>query len=676
MRNRFDRRARLQSTYQPITPTVNFELLAKSLQAQQGSYDKALEAYSKVPDYIRQSDSASAEAKAYRDAQQQRIQSMSDAFISGGIQKGNIARKEGMRSLLQDFQPGGIANKLETDAKLFNAYQQELTDNKDLTAEVRQAALQRSLSDYEKGYGNKTPFSGYKAQKYIDVQAKLDKLADGFESDIAEGAALINGRRVGKTFNGSYYYVDSDKEEKVDYNDVRKYVMDMAMTDPEIRSFYNQEDDLFGGKFEYTYKYKDKEGKVQEKTVDMTRSQYSMNTIADGLATKYSFLKRTTDSQYKQDWQLKQRNQQAFDKAMQQDPVLQRADLLIKKTNGLAKLDSSLWDRTATERAVDEKLQRYYNRGSALTASEAKEFTQLKQQKKELQAMPENKNQAAQEFIEWSNTPEGREQYPGFYEQYASKSFITANSENSLMLPPAERLELAMNRYNAVVDHSNTQVVKQTSITGKKRDSLNQTIIGDASYGGDLQTYTLYPYNPNTQELGEGTKLSEVLKDSNITEEKWREIKKGFTVTSQIDPDSPGIPGGVRITGFIPDDKGNNIEVDFIIGTPDIQTQNYYEEFKGFYANQRNPLKDYGYGTGFGEPIQMTAPDGTTQVLITEVVPEFNGDNNENGGFSGTTKKVYSYDPVTGAKLDIDPSVLSYDDVELYIRNSNPFKKY
>lgn len=672
MYNRFSQRERLRSDFIPQEFIPNFELLAQALSTQQNRYDQVLEASGKLPQFIRESDMARQQALQIKADQEAGMEVINEAYRTGGIQAGNAARKKFLTELKQSYSPGGRANRLENDYNLYQAYREELQGNENITKDVRDAALKRSLGNYEANFDTGNPFSGYQTQDYVDVQSKLDKLADGFEKEVREGTAIMNGRRLYKDFNGQYYVMENDKIEYVDYGEVRDFVMNMAFTDPEIQAFYRQEDDLFGGTFEY--QTVDEEGNPV--SIPMGRGMYSINTIADALADKYSFMQQTTKFNVKENWVAKQNRKFAHEKKMkEEDDYGHRASLLLRQDTGLTKIDPRAWKQKVI---LDEKSQERFDELKRINLLVPHSMT--KEQREELRAFydadkgrvkeysDEEREQQARQFYDWLSKPEGLSKYPSM-RGYVDK--VPLRDADNNPIPLEERLEIAAERYNQVLDDVNTRVMRGTVIEGDKRERHNAVMFGGPSSGGDLQDYTLIPYDNTSHELGAATNLKTILDENDITEEQWKEVKKNFTVSKELDPDSPGIPGGILITGFLPNDKGENIEVRFIAKQPSVESENYYNQYSGLYKSDVNPFKDHGYGVGFGEPRVITSPDGEDREVMIYVEPVFNAENpNE---YEGMEKRVFEYNRQTGEKI---PSNLSFNELSEYISQRNPLRNY
>ena len=690
--NRFSKRAPLRSTYLPQQYMPNFDFLAQALATQQGQYDEVQQASQRLPQHI-QADQT--DVLAYKALQERRMQEVASAYKEKGLQGGNMARTKLMTDIKNDFAPTGKAYGFEANYRAVGAYQEALKEQLKegkITKDVYDKVIERSLTEF-KSYGEDgtyNQFSGYNPSAYVDVQKKIDDLAKGFETDALNGNAIgPGGRKVGKTMNGQYFYMDTDKQEFIRDEDIRAFVRSTAYADSEISGYLRQEDDLFGtvavggqrpklgpgGK-----PMKDEDGKVimEQYTEEIPVSEYKLRNVENALANKYGFMKQTTETKLQQDWLYKMNEQHKRDKKLQEkDDYVHRAALLIEQ-DGLPKIENSMWKKTDAVKAVDARLSELSLMSGGRNAYDPnsetnKERRKLIEEKNRLLALPDNEDQAAQEFEKWLQTQEGKEQYPGMYDNFIKPELGKITTEGTFETP-AQRLTRAQNRWNAVNEDINKRVLRGSVIEGDKRDAMNQTLIGDSSYGGDLQNKVVRPYDRDTHRISEATDLATILDNLGINENEWKELKKNFTVSEEFNPDSPGMPGGILVTGFLPNEDGKNMPINLIIDN-DVEGSNYYDRYSGFYRNNIEPLKDHGYGTGFGEPTIITAPDGNKAVIISKIEPKFSDREYVDGQdeYLGLDKQIYYYDPETGKKT---PSNLTYDQVNQYIENSNPYKKY
>jgi len=507
--NRFSSRDRLRSTYKPIQPTVNFDLLAKSLERQQGLYDEAKDASSKLPEHLQGDADRVAQ---YKKAQQEKMNNVANIYETRGIQAGNIARKQLMFDTKEDFGPSGEAYNIQQNYRLGTEYRKQLKkayqDGK-IKENVYKASLARSFNDFQ-SYDEDdqfTQFEGYTPAHFVDVQKKIDDLAKGFEKDALSGGAMMGGRKVYKTMNGQYFAMENNKEVYIKEDDVRQFVRDTARGDVEISGFLAQEDRLFGD-VNYTTtgvqrdaKGKpilDENGKPMMETLEHTtsRSQFTLMNIENALANKYGFMQRTSEVKLQADYIYKMNEQHKRDKAIKEmdeytghrqtaiyasglnlleapkdskpygtawnaaDRALRTSEMN-KKTAALAEFDRK--NKPSGWNIFGSSANRKYKADRAALEQEFDDSRMAKADKLN-QAFQER---PAQEALAWYTSPEGKDMFPAVAHELQNQSRRTIIDQDGPRLENDEEyLERAKVKGNALAKEINGQTVVFQEFSG------------------------------------------------------------------------------------------------------------------------------------------------------------------------------------------------------------------
>jgi soluble cytochrome b562 len=641
--NRFDKRARLQSTYQPIAPTANFELLAKSLQVQQNTYDKALDAYSKVPDYIRESDQASAEAKQYREGQQQRIQNMTDAFTSGGIQKGNIARKEGMRSLLQDFQPGGVGNKLETDAKRYQSYMEQL--DKDLaddriTPDVHQKAKQKSLKDFDLAYGNKTPFSGYQTAANVDLTKMADDFLTGWQPNIIAGKPV-------KVLNGEFYYAGTT--EKVTPQEIQQAALEYLQAQPEAQAYLQQLDTLF------------ESNAVDDQGNTIPNSMLAMNDAINANARKHSKLQET--GKYIKNWAVADARGRAHDKRNDGNIFgsLYNSGVINAPMGKIDLEELGTQSKAANDLVMSAKQRLLELQGRALIPGQSpateKQLRRAKESVTKAEATFEGfeKQEGAEAWrtkgkLSYIMSPEAQGRFPGI--KQAATSLQRKEDETS-----DQYGQRVIDTYNKAVDASSQYVVRSKGfgdgIKGAKAKKESTNRILGASGVGELYGMKVQLVGPDGT-FKDGVSFEELMNSSGYEEDDGKTAWQQFRENADI-------------VGLVEDGAGQVVEgsVNMRFTDPGGKIYEAYVNTENTASHQwRKPLQEARSGyrdfdVSLTKPIMMAVgQDEQGNIQSAQVQFKYGFD-------KGGNRTRVMIDPETGLQIPGDPTSIERNHQEL-----------
>lgn len=246
--NRFTQLRGVRSDYEEKFYTPNFELLQQALQKQQTSYDVTQEVTNKIPEHFKGDKEA---AEQYRQEMQQQMQNVTDAYITNGIQGGNMARRQAMLNVSSAWQPGGKANNLEknnTAIKEYEARLQSQVDSGFIMPDVKEAMMKNYVDTFQSYDGdNFTEFTGKDAAQHVEVQAKLSQAAQIFAASAESNTGVkVGNRTIRKVMGGQYYEVVNDQVEYKDESEIREFLKQTYAGDKQMQAFIAQQDELFG----------------------------------------------------------------------------------------------------------------------------------------------------------------------------------------------------------------------------------------------------------------------------------------------------------------------------------------------------------------------------------------------------------------------------------------------
>jgi hypothetical protein len=170
------------------------------------------------------------------------MEAVTQSYVTGGLQKGNIARKELLFKAKEDWQQGGQAYGLQTNfdaIKTYEAEQNQAYLSGRITNETYQNAVKYSKNKFSGSFdenGKFQAFDGYKTAADLDLVAHFDQNLMGWLTETL-------GREIGSTFNGDYFYMDT--EEGIPNEDIRRAVKNMAAIDPVAQAYLNQQDLIY-----------------------------------------------------------------------------------------------------------------------------------------------------------------------------------------------------------------------------------------------------------------------------------------------------------------------------------------------------------------------------------------------------------------------------------------------
>lgn len=400
MASRFTQRQGIQSNYVEKFYQPNFELLAKVLEKNQGDYNMFEEVNSKQANYM---DVDSEAAKQHMAQKQANMQSITDAYIQGGVQKGNIARKQGMRDLRADWQQGGKSYGLQQnyDNELQYIAEQKARYNSGLiTRDTYDAALKYSKNQFAGSFnedGTFNKFSGYETAEDLDIASEIDNKLKGYISETM-------GRKVGKMLNGDYYYIDT--MEGIPRQEILDATDHIVKTDPRIRAYLDQQDLIF-----------------DQRDPTLLNSEVAINNARTFLANKWDGIK--SNRQLITNWRAQEelRDRKARARTKDEKSTIPYGDRGTKRsapynlTSGLRKVEGNEGVNRRIQQLQKEKLEiKGYSvsPGSTQTNRNLSEKEQAKIAKldEQISALKKGSAPSHEENLRFYTTPKGRELYP------------------------------------------------------------------------------------------------------------------------------------------------------------------------------------------------------------------------------------------------------------------------
>lgn len=408
MASRFTQLQGIRSNYQEKFHTPNFELLAQVLEKQQKDYNLFEEVNSKYANYMEADTEA---AKAHIDQKKANMQAITDAYITGGVQKGNIARKQAMMDVKDDWQQGGKSYGFQQnyDAELKYQEEQKARYNAGLiTKDTLDAALKYSRNNFSGSFGEDgtfNKFSGYETAEDIDLSSHIDQKLTGYVSE-------TTGREVGKMLNGDYYYMDT--MEGIPRQELLDAVDHITKTDPKVRAYLDQQDLIFDQR---DTKILNSEGIIQNAKTFLANKY-------DGIKSKRQVITNWRAQENLRHYRAKQRQKAEEVKVPAGDMGTKRS-AVYNLTRGLNKVAGEEGKNYRINQIREEiyklrgaKQQRSVgSQGGAMGPALPLFTTEEDQQKiialqNEMKALEGSKQESAKAELDFYQTPEGRSQFP------------------------------------------------------------------------------------------------------------------------------------------------------------------------------------------------------------------------------------------------------------------------
>jgi len=196
MSNRFRQIIPVRSNYVPQFYTPDFGALATTLGTQQQAYDKALAVGEKVPKHL-QTPEERAALEDYMSSVRGSIDEVSKVYADEGVNAGNRRRKELLRTVGRDWQPGGKADRFQKRLATVQAAKKQIDEQyKDFPEVADYYKRQIEIMPFEEAgqatnYGIGTPsMQGVLSDK--DTVDFVNKAASNVKADQVVKNAYLN----------------------------------------------------------------------------------------------------------------------------------------------------------------------------------------------------------------------------------------------------------------------------------------------------------------------------------------------------------------------------------------------------------------------------------------------------------------------------------------------------
>lgn len=223
--NRFRQIIPVRSNYVPQVYTPDFSAMATVLGQQQQAYDQALAVGEKVPQHL-QTPEERAALENYMSGVRGSIDELSRIYADEGVNAGNRKRKELLRTVGRDWQPGGTADRFQKRLETVQAARKSIDEMyKDDPRVADYYKRQISISPFEESenannYGIGTPTTD-KIYSTEELGNYYDKVLGNIEADqIVQAPYLDRNTLRGMSFkdllvSGKTKYIDWNKAAQV-----------------------------------------------------------------------------------------------------------------------------------------------------------------------------------------------------------------------------------------------------------------------------------------------------------------------------------------------------------------------------------------------------------------------------------------------------------------------------
>jgi len=527
--NRFDQPVNIRSTYMPKEFIPNLDAYAQVMGQQQAQYDQLLDTANKVPRYLTADEQR---VEQYRQSMQENIDRITDSYVRNGLQSGNVARRDYLRQLQNDWQPGGEAYVIDQNYQAFQTYKEQLDDQLakgNISNRKYNTLLKTSVDKFQGSFVNdqENKFSGIQAAKDVDLAQLADERAKGWMADrVQSGRYRIMG--------GQYF--DMQEKKFVDPKEVYKGVLRAISSSPEAIAYLQQEKELFGA--------------------DIKKNLHAAAAYA---AQKYGYTEY--DSQYLSNWVMKQNRQFAHDERMKKSEV---QDYLTSTVinNPLFKgkeLDPTTWNKQGQLYEDTSESPRGYSRISKRSAT--------------------RQGTEGQTLQEYANTPPGREDYPAldrFYREYPIQ-----RDDNGVPTETREEYDQRVAEiYNNSMDELQQSFINYRTLGKEKQKRLNSILVEGGGYA--LTNLVMIDDNNNVTPITD-KKLQEL---TNTTDETFSDFAQ---VVAEAEPNNAAVTGGTVIMVKVNEGPGH-VQV---IATPESTPQTEYKAgIREAWSVKYDPIKD------------------------------------------------------------------------------------
>jgi len=274
----------VRSNFVPENYVPDFGALATALGAQQQAFDKALAVSEKVPNHLQQD---TTDVQDYMSTVRNQINNIAETYANEGVSAGNRARKQLLREINRDWQPGGKADRfqkrLATVQSLKETIDDQYKDDPRIAQYYKQNIKINPFSDETSpNYGIGTP-SFDKILSTEDISTHYDKTLGNIKADqVVSDAYLDRNALRGVSFKD---LLTRGKTKYIDWNKAAQVLI--GATTPEIQRSEEVRGKAYGlGEGQGQFLMADEEGNLAFD--EQGRIQFNANTALGRMLSGYT----------------------------------------------------------------------------------------------------------------------------------------------------------------------------------------------------------------------------------------------------------------------------------------------------------------------------------------------------------------------------------------------------
>lgn len=304
--NRFRQIIPVRSNYVPQTYVPDFAALATTLGSQQQAYDQALAVGEKVPKHLQTPEERMA-LEDYMSSVRGQIDGLAQSYSDEGVNAGNRRRKELLREVSRDWQPGGKADIFQKRLETVESIRKKIDETYDDPRVANYYKNQIQISPYEEAanasnYGIGNP----NLTKVLSSEEKMkyyDQVVGNISADQIVGDAFLDRNALkGLSFKD---LLVRNKTKFIDWN---KAAMALAeQTTPEILASEQVLGEAYGleGNQSQIFEVDENGMPVQDKQGRVKFANTSLGQLLQGITRGTAFQEDdVTDKVITNDWAM------------------------------------------------------------------------------------------------------------------------------------------------------------------------------------------------------------------------------------------------------------------------------------------------------------------------------------------------------------------------------------
>jgi hypothetical protein len=304
--NRFRQIIPVRSNYVPQTYVPDFAALATTLGSQQQTYDQALAVGEKVPKHYQSPEERMA-LEDYMSSVRSKIDGLAQSYSDEGVSAGNRRRKELLREISRDWQPGGKADIFQKRLETIESINKKIDETYDDPRVANYYKNQIQISPYEEAanagnYGIGNP----NLTKVLSSEEKMkyyDQVVGNISADQIVGDAFLDRNALkGLSFKD---LLVRNKTKFIDWN---KAAMALAeQTTPEILASEQVLGEAYGleGNQSQIFEVDEDGMPVQDKQGRVKFANTSLGQLLQGITRGTAFQEDdVTDKVITNDWAM------------------------------------------------------------------------------------------------------------------------------------------------------------------------------------------------------------------------------------------------------------------------------------------------------------------------------------------------------------------------------------